>query len=65
VPPPVVEKERVFLSRASASNAAVLRAAQVEAQQVGLLLEIESIEQAFGSRTEASGGNNGSSGEGA
>jgi hypothetical protein len=55
VPPPVVETERVFLSRAPASNVAVLRAARVEAAQEGLPLEVESLEAAFGPSIEASG----------
>ena len=63
VPLPVVEKDRIFLTRAAASNAAVLRAAQAEAQQANLPLEVETLEQAFGPSNE--GGDTGSNGNGA
>ena len=65
VPAPVVDKERVFLSRASASNAAVFRAAEAEAKQAGLAFEVETIEAAFGPSMEGGGGSNGNGGEGA
>ncbi len=65
VPLPQVDEKRVFLSRAAASNAAVLKAAQIEAEQANLPLEIETLEQAFGSGTEGGGtGSNGAGGAG-
>jgi hypothetical protein len=62
VPPPVINKDHIFLSRASASNAAVMRAAQAEAEQAGVPLEIETLEQAFGRSTESGGSSNGNGG---
>jgi hypothetical protein len=64
VPPPQVDEHRIFLSRATASNAVVFRAAKIEAQQAGLPLEVETLEQAFGRGTEGGGSTNGTGGDG-
>jgi hypothetical protein len=52
----------VFLARTTASNAAIFRQAQAEAQQAGIPLEVETLEAAFGRGTEGGGSTNGNGG---
>jgi len=51
------------LSRAAASNAAIFRAAQAEAEAKGLALEVEPLREApFNGRLSDAAGNDGSAG---
>jgi hypothetical protein len=65
VPAPVIDAESIRLSRAVASKGDIFRTAEARAKADGLRLEVESIEEAFGSGTEAGTGNNGTGGESA
>jgi len=59
----VVEGAVMRLSRAAASNAAIFRAPQAEAEAKGLALEVEPLREApFNGRLSDAAGNDGSAG---